>query len=298
MNPTASFAQSPVELILSIPDNQGKPFPVGESIPLQFTFRNTSDSPLCIVKPLDGSLWGYRYPKYECIAHPPVPLYEEHPRMECGTLNPLFESDFVRIEPNQTCSLSSEFYIGYQPMMAGRHEISYAIDFNGPWESYSWEYKNYPNITTLKALWEQVPKIKIQSATVGIDVVSNGLTYDPACHCLMGMPDSEVKRMFNNTYPQGNTPYLLAINVLNYFPYPAFLLDIHYDAENIVDGVELLNHYSGTSQIELSYLLPLRGKTKAFPETIEYKDGYINAIRIGYFALQSNVINALFQDYR
>lgn len=141
VNIAESNTQCPAELVLSIPDNQGKPFPVGEPIPLQFTFLNTSDSPLTISKPLEGSSWEYRYPKYVCVVHPPVPLYATYPRLECATLAPLLESDFVRLEPNQEYSLSVG-YFHYKPMMAGRHEISYTIDFDGSWESYSWWYED------------------------------------------------------------------------------------------------------------------------------------------------------------
>ena len=69
---------------------------------LEARFHNTGKTPVTIVKMVDGSIEGMRYPKY--TIHLVTSEGQEAPRIQekgCGTVNPLFEGDVVEALPQQ-----------------------------------------------------------------------------------------------------------------------------------------------------------------------------------------------------
>jgi hypothetical protein len=75
----------------------------GSPILLEARFRNSGPLPVTIVKMVDGSIEGMRYPKYTLHLVDAEGVGVSRIReLRCGNTNPLYEGDVVQVLPQQT----------------------------------------------------------------------------------------------------------------------------------------------------------------------------------------------------
>lgn len=286
--PSIACAQTPIEAVLEIPGSATQTFVAGELIPMLVSIRNVSTAPVCVLPPLDGSTLRLRHPRYECLEQKPVNLPGYFAEGICGVVNPLRVEDFITLQPGES---TPTYSFSYKPWMAGIYQLAYQVLFNANIVEFRGISDGSPVSPTMQTLYDQIPKVDIVSNWVKVNVVSNGNTLDPVYHCLMGMPKTELDKIFYYYFPTQNSRIVeLPTNTIH--------VAVHFDSHETIDGVELkLREYIDFNLSE-DHFLWMRGGIQSIPQQIEYKDNTIYALRVGYFADPSDIETPVFQSYR
>jgi hypothetical protein len=99
--PRVSSDQGPLEIRLSTVQNERTP---EAPIALHMSFANRSDGTVVAVRPLDGTLEGWRWPRYELYARRASDgsVYRfAFVGGRCGNVNPIRADDYVAIQPGE-----------------------------------------------------------------------------------------------------------------------------------------------------------------------------------------------------
>ncbi len=246
------------EVLLAFAERESETVTVGDTVVLDVSVRNNSDLPINIVRPLDGSHFGSRYPVYTSSIEKPLPIRELPEMPWCGFTNPLLPEDFISIDPGETAGPFQWF--AFVPKIAGRYEVSVLIKHEAENEEFmgSMDLENIPQ--ELLELLARVPRMDVQSPVLTLDVLSNGLTLDPNYHCLMGMPRAELDRLWggynglseHTDRPGFYTPSIRGTSVV-----------VHVDENDIVDGAEFVSQHVESNEL---YLQWLRGDATDIPQ--------------------------------
>lgn len=119
------------------------PVTVGSHEPLPLTFYavNRTDHPLSIIRSLDASDVGWRYPKLDLeIRDVDGHLVDGSPIGRCGLVNPLTASDFVELAPGARTNLLGDGTFGHYRLSGpnglapGVYTVTlhYDLRFDGP----------------------------------------------------------------------------------------------------------------------------------------------------------------------
>lgn len=112
-----------------------------EPLPLTFYAVNRTDRPLSVIRSLDASDMGWRYPKIELeIRDAQGRLVEDAPVGRCGLVNPLTASDFVELAPGARTNLLGDGTFGHHRLRGpnglapGVYTVTlhYDLRFDGP----------------------------------------------------------------------------------------------------------------------------------------------------------------------
>lgn len=246
------------EVLLAFAERENETVTVGDTVILDVSIRNNSDVPINIVRPIDGSRFGSRYPVYMTSVQKPLPITELPDMPWCGNTNPLLVEDFISLEPGEMIGPFQWF--SFVPKIAGRYEVSALIKHDAENEMFvgSMNWENIPQ--ELLDPLARVPRMDVQSAVLTLDVVSNGLTLDPEYHCLLGMPRAEFERLFvdyRGLSERPDWPGLFSPNIRGTSVW------VHFDENGIVDGAELKSYNVDWNDF---YLQWLRGDATDIPE--------------------------------
>jgi hypothetical protein len=106
----------------------------GERIPLDFSIVNQGPRAVQVLRALDGSDVGWRYPKITIEIRDAAGEVVPAPMMgRCGLINPLTADDFVALEPQARVSLVGEGTFGHHALdvgiaEAGRYTLTFRYD--------------------------------------------------------------------------------------------------------------------------------------------------------------------------
>jgi hypothetical protein len=99
--PRAAPSAGPLEIRVSSARTERAP---DAPLALDLGFANLSDKPVVVLRPLDGSLEGWRYPRYELYARDvsDASVYRfAFVGGRCGNVNPVGSDDYVSIAPGE-----------------------------------------------------------------------------------------------------------------------------------------------------------------------------------------------------
>ena len=101
-----------------------------DTVKLKAWFENASDEPIVICKPVDGSFWKERDPKYRfALRNAEGGGYAEARMAGCGNVNSLREDDFVTLKPGEKVEVLSAGWGGlrisqFVGVKAGPHQVT------------------------------------------------------------------------------------------------------------------------------------------------------------------------------
>lgn len=143
--------------------------PVGKPLPLRFTVVNRTNQTLPVLRSLDASDVGWRYPKIDIIVRDHAgKRVEVEARGRCGLMNPLTAKDFVELAPREQVDLFGEDMFDHHVMYSGiatpgRYTITlrYDLSFSGD---------DAPHDDDIAPLLAKLPKGVYESAPIELEV--------------------------------------------------------------------------------------------------------------------------------
>ncbi len=111
---------------------------VGKPVTLKVRVRNVSDEKQNLVRCLDGSSSGRRFPQYVSEVLPPGGKSEKSSEGKlCSTFNPLLAEDILPLQPGEeidpyTSSAVSAFLKGWTPNVPGTYRVTLRCNFDAP----------------------------------------------------------------------------------------------------------------------------------------------------------------------
>jgi hypothetical protein len=124
---------------------------------------------------MDGSEAGFRHPRYEVRMSGPVPL-QAPAAGECGNVAPLRLSDFRLLEPGEGFDPTLPPWLplraiqDFRPPAPGRYQLTLALDTDSPDEPAWLGLLGYPGEEAVLARLAQVPRLRVESDPLVIDV--------------------------------------------------------------------------------------------------------------------------------
>src|ERR1043165_8754552 len=110
----------------------------GKPVTLKVRIRNVSDEKQNVVRCLDGSSSGRRFPRYVSELVPPGGKSEKSSEGKfCNTFNPLLAEDFLTLQPGEemdpyTSGAVSPFLSGWKPNAPGTYRVILRCNFDAP----------------------------------------------------------------------------------------------------------------------------------------------------------------------
>lgn len=161
----------PVAVTLTAADTTIAP---GESPSFRVSIANLTDRPLLLVRSLDGSASGMRYPRLTVDRTGPA---APQPLLRCGNTNNLREDDFVAVDPGDSFDPLGPGAFGHhllaQPLTEpGEYRYAMTYDTDEADIDRWWGFMSPKSPgRRLKALLERVPKGVYASNAVTIRVI-------------------------------------------------------------------------------------------------------------------------------
>ena len=144
----------------------------GEALPLAFYVVNRSARPLEVLRSLDASDVGWRYPKIDVEIRDAKGRLVEDPAMgRCGMVNPLTADDFVELASGARFELFGENSFGHyklrhtDQLASGRYTVTLHYDLR-----FEAAQKGGPVDAALQARVDKLPKGVYSSPPITIDV--------------------------------------------------------------------------------------------------------------------------------
>ena len=171
---------TPIDIVLHVPE---APQQAGTLVPVQVEVHNTSDQPVWIIGVLEGSEVGFRYPHYTPTIEGPEPVPEPEGLPHFGNVAPLLLDDFHRLEPgtsfDPTKSVHGAHYHPlhafqtFRPPVAGRYSIQLSLSTESQ-DAAEWlGIIETPDKDAILARLADVPRFRVTSPPVTVDVQSN-----------------------------------------------------------------------------------------------------------------------------
>jgi len=148
---------------------------IDRPLALKVRIRNVSDEDRIVVRSLDGSDAGARYPRIEVQIVGPDGTNEVRPLAARGSdLKPLTPGDFIAVSPGKEMDPLGDggaahgVLKSWRPARAGRYTVTIGVDYTerniGHWIGTAAMQDSYLN--KLEGLLSRVPKLKFEAKTV------------------------------------------------------------------------------------------------------------------------------------
>lgn len=158
----------PLELRIEV---KGEPA-VGWMVKFRARIKNIGDDEVAVVRSLDGSAHGSRYPRvFAEIRGPDGQVIPRESPFRCGHLNRLGTADFTALKPGQEFdpfgrgSFGNFHLADWYPAVAGKHTVSLTIDYSAK-EPAEWRGNLGPpgsEDEPLRRLFDLVPRVRLEA---------------------------------------------------------------------------------------------------------------------------------------
>lgn len=266
--PAFSQDSVPIDVQISIPGLNEKEFLPGERIQVNVSFRNKSSEPIYIIDSPNNS----PYPLFGLDVNGPLKI-EGADTYSWIDIVGLWEENFILLHPGESHTILPSLFTTCTPYTVGRYEVELAVDFIADITAAILVSNQTLIPAAIQDKWAQVPKVKVSSNRLSLQVISNGKTLDPRVHCLMGMPREEVERVFDFLREEEHSIFYTAGERKLH----AWL---HFNQWNVVDGVRTETYSADWVD---DYLKWMRGLDPYDLEKVSREDNKF-VIDVGYTA--------------